>query len=104
MKRAGIAGVLALILPTLASVQTGYGLRLCNAHLGAIFTCGCAGPAFEREFNERRLDVLVKLKAVEAEHGDDMMREWLRRMNAIELGNSLQRLDTVAASECENLK
>jgi hypothetical protein len=104
MMRAGIAGIMALILPTLASAQTGYGLRLCNTHLATIFVCSCAGPAFEREFNDRKLDMLVKLKASEAEHGKELVRVWLRRMNAIELGDSLQRFDAVAASECEKLK
>jgi len=86
--------------------QTGYGLRLCNAHLAAIFICSCAGPVFEREFNESKLDMLVKLKALEAEHGKEMMRVWLQRMGSVGLGDLLQRMDAVAPSteDCASKK
>jgi hypothetical protein len=100
MMRAGIVGAIALILPTLTKAQTGYGLRLCNEHLAAIFICSCAGPALEREFNESKLDALSKLKASEAEHGKELIRVWLRRMNVREAGDSLQRMEALAASEC----
>jgi hypothetical protein len=100
MMRAVFAVAAALLLPTAATAQTGYGPRLCDMHLSTIFTCSCAGPAFEREFNERRLDTLVKLRAAEAEHGKETLRVWLRRMNALELGDVLQRLDAIAAVEC----
>jgi hypothetical protein len=95
-----IAGAIAFTLPTLATAQTGYGLRLCNAHLSATFICSCAGPAFEREFSEHKLESLTRLKALEAEHGKEMMRLWLLRTRTVELADSLQRLDAVATSDC----
>ena len=98
--RAVIAAAIAFALPTLTMAQTSYGPRLCEAHLSAIFICSCAGPAFEREFSERKLESLARLKALEAEHGKEMMRLWLRRTGTVELGDSLQRLDAVATSEC----
>jgi hypothetical protein len=99
MMRAGVAGTILLTILTPAMAQTGYGLRLCNDHLATVFACSCAGPAFEREFDERKLEALVKLKALEAAQGKQMVHGLLLRMRKAGLGESLQRLD-VLAGEC----
>jgi hypothetical protein len=91
---------IALLFPTLAWAQTGYGLRLCNRHIAAIVDCRCAGPLFEREFSERRLDNLLRLRALQFEHGAEMMHVWMQRMRAADIERSLQRLDVVAADAC----
>ena len=80
MMRAGVAGAILLTILTPAMAQTGYGLRLCNDHLATVFACSCAGPAFEREFDERKLEALVKLKALEAAQGKQMVHGLLLRM------------------------
>jgi hypothetical protein len=105
MMRAGVAGAILLTMLTPVTIltpamaQTGYGLRLCNDHLATVFACSCAGPALEREFDERKLEALVKLKALEAAQGKQMVHGLLLRMRKAGLGESLQRLD-VLGGEC----
>jgi hypothetical protein len=91
---------IALLFPTLAWAQTGYGLRLCNSHIAAMVDCSCAGPGFEREFAETTLASLLQLRATQAEHGAELMHVWLQRMNVLNLERSLRRLDAVAADAC----
>jgi hypothetical protein len=98
MTRAVIA--IALLFPTLAWAQTGYGLRLCNSRVAAMFDCSCAGPRFEREFTETKLASLLQLRAAEAQRGAELMHVWLQRMNALNLEQSLRRLDVIAADAC----
>ena len=101
MTRAIIAGSIALLLlPTFAWAQTGYGLRLCNKHIPAIVDCSCAGPRFEREFTETKLDLLLVLRAGEVRHGQEEVRRWLLRMRVSDLEPVLRRLDIVAADAC----
>src|SRR5262245_61139992 len=98
MRCAGIGGMLAFLLPAIAMAQTGYGQRLCERHLADRVDCRCAGPAFERVFRQDRLEPLLILKAAEAEHGKELVDDWLRRMRAQSMREPLRSLDTLASS------
>jgi hypothetical protein len=100
LTRAIIAGSIAVLFPTFAWAQTGYGPRLCNEHIAAIVDCSCADPRFEHEFTETRLASLLQLRAAEVRHGAESMHVWLQRMNALNLERSLRRLDVLAVDAC----
>ena len=104
--RGVVAGLLAVFLTLgVASAQDDdeYGEKVCNKYAAGLpFTCSCAGPILEEEFDEDELEIVLEflsiannpnaqikdLEAFEAKHGKEKLDPIGKRFETV--GSQLQ--------------